>query len=746
MKTTFTHLLQLGLLVTVGLPTALCPVGAQTAPTRTTAAPDSEVHKMTAFTVTAEIGTYAEPDSSSATKTTTPIRNVPTQVLVMNNAFLEDLRAERLGDVYQYMTGVSFNDTRTSDGFTIRGMEGSTNIKNLMVDGLAGLGARFSTPSTANIERVEVLKGPSAVLYGYMQPGGLVNMVTKKPQARSSTTLFASVRTYAADISKFGDDNGYLVNLDTTGPLPTDTKLRYRLIVEHEDKALFRRGREQQNLYVMPSLLYAFSKNTTLNLGLEYVRERKTADDGLVVPLNNIGLVASFDTVYQDRNDKVNDDGLSLSAEFKHAFANGWKLTSSARQVDHQDHSILLRNSTITIVNPIQNSRVNRRFRDSYNERNYRYLDANLQGDVRFAERTHKLLFGASLGWEQNVFDRRSFGASNDIAYRVNIWTPLTDTVAYPPYVPDILADSEIESLGLYAQGQFSLSAKLKAVLSLRHDQIDETYRQSRPVRTGAAASQATVPSAGLVYEVNSHASAYLSYAESFHPVTNSFSSEDISGRSGHWSPEIGEQVEVGLKVDFRPNNLSLNAALFEIKQQNVLQGTAQLNSNGREYFVAIGGIKSRGGEIDVQYKPKPHIQIRAGYAYVDAFVNESLTRSEIGAPQRNVAKHSANLWARYNVPGGSLKGLGFGVGGAYQSKRYGLTTNSAATQFTMPGYYKVDAAVYQQWGRYSFALNVKNALDERYFPGGGSGSAAGNVRIAPGVPREVIFSVRTRF
>lgn len=719
---------------------------AQGVPARPLAPADDEVHKMDTFTVTAEIGTYAEADSSSATKTTTPLRYVPTQVLVMNSAFLEDLRAERLGDVYQYMTGVSFNDTRTSDGFTIRGMEGSTNIKNLMVDGLAGLGARFSTPSTANIERVEVLKGPSAVLYGYMQPGGLVNMVTKKPQARQSTTLFASVRTYAADISEFGDDNGYLVNLDTTGPLTADKKLRYRFIVEHEDKALFRRGREQQNLYVMPSLMYAFSPDTSINVGLELVRERKSADDGLVVPQNNIGLVASFDTVYQDRQDKVDDDGLTLSAEFRHAFANGWKLTASARQVEHQDHSVLLRNSSITILTPLQNSRVNRRFRDSYNERNYRYLDANLQGDFQAGERTHKLLLGASLGWEENVFDRRSFGASNDAAYRVNIWTPVTDTLGYPAYAPDILADSEIESFGFYAQGQISLTPKLKAVLSVRHDRIDETYRQERPVASGAASSKATVPSAGLVYEFTGSTSAYVSYAESFHPVPNSFSSEDINGRSGHWDPELGEQIELGLKVDLRPRNLTLNAALFEIKQRNVLQGTSLLNVNGREYFVAIGGIKSRGGEIDLQFKPRPHIQIRAGYAYVDAFVDETLSVADLGAPQRNVAKHTANLWARYNVPTGSLKGLGFGVGGAYQSERFGLTTNNPATQFVMPSYYKVDAAAYYNRGRYSFALNVKNAFDERYFPGGGSGSAAGNVRIAPGSPREVIFSVRTRF
>lgn len=734
------------LLLLLGGLAGLAPTFAQTTPRPSAIPADDEVHKLDAFTVTAEIGTYAETDSSSATKTASSLRSLPTQVLVMNNAFLEDLRAERLGDVYQYMTGVSFNDTRTSDGFTIRGMEGSSNIKNLMVDGLAGLGARFSTPSTANIERVEVLKGPAAVLYGYMQPGGLVNMVTKKPQARRSTTLFASVRTYASGVSKFGDDNGYLVNLDSTGALSGDQRLRYRLIVEREDKALFRRNREQQNIYFMPSLMYAFSADTSLTVGLEYVRERKSADDGLVVPQNNIALVASFDTVYQDKQDKVDDDGLSLTAEFKHAFANGWKLSATARQVDHEDHSVLLRNSTITILTPLQNSRVNRRFRDSYNERNYKYLDATLQGDVQAGELTHKLLFGATLGWEQNVFDRRSFGASNDAAYRVNIWTPLTDTLGYPTPVPDILADSKIESLGFYAQGQLSLTPRLKAVVAARHDQLDETYRQERPVLTGSAAAKATVPSAGLVYEFSEQVSGYLSYAESFHPVSNSFSSEDINGVAGQWDPELGTQVELGLKVDLRPKALTLNAALFEISQKNVLQGTALLNSNGREYFVAIGGIKSRGGEIDLQYKPAPHIQVRAGYAYVDAFVEESRTVADLGAPQRNVAKHTANLWARYNVPTGALKGLGFGLGGAYQSERFGLTTNNAATQFVMPSYFKVDAAAYYNWGRYSFALNVKNLFDERYFPGGGSGSAAGNVRIAPGSPREMVFSVRTRF
>jgi iron complex outermembrane receptor protein len=708
------------------------------------AADDDEVVHLEAVSVTAEIGTYAEKSATTATKMTTPLRDVPMSLQVLNHEFIADLRAQRMGDIYQFITGLSFSDTRVSDGFSIRGFSGSNNVKNIQVDGLPGIGSRFSTPPSVNIERVEVLKGPAAVLYGYMEPGGLVNMVTKKPQARQRTEIFTSFSMYASDISS---DSGWQGTIDLTGPITADRRLRYRLIAQYEDLDSFRRDIYQRNFYFMPSLMFAWSAHTSLTVGFEYLRERRAADDGLVAPLNREDLVAPIDVVYQNPEDWEQDNGWSYTAEFKHRFADTWQLNLTGRWVDHNDKRDVLRNQAIAnnLTNPAL-STLSRRHNNQYNERNYRTVDANLHGEFMTGALKHRVLGGVTFGWEQNWFDRRSFYSTNLASLTVNIYNP-SRTAAKPPMQPDSITDTQLELFGAYAQLQTELTPRLKLMVGGRYDRQDTEFERHRvsPTRRTASAS-AAVPSFGLVYQPVQELSLYASRSESFHPVSNAFVNEDADGRSGHWDPEVAWQNEVGLKWDWPERNLTATLAVFEIVKDNVLEQTGTPNVNGVNYWIEVGEVKSRGFEIDVQFKPLPHVQLRGGYAYVDAFVARSLVATSQGAKLRNVPEHSANLWARYNVPSGPLKGLGVGFGGAYQSERLGVTTTNAATQFRMSSFVKLDAALYYQWRRHSLALNVKNLADKRYFPGGGSGTVAGNVRLSAGEPRQLTLSLRTTF
>ena len=700
------------------------------------------------FTVTTEIGKYAEPDTDTGTKTPTPQRDIPMSISVMNHAFLADLRAERLADVYQYITGLSFNDSSNLGGFSIRGFESSSNLKNIMVDGMSGLASRFSTPPTANLERVEVLKGPAAILYGYMEPGGLVNMVTKKPQARQKTEIFTSLKSYATDISELGSDPGYTVMIDSTGPITADKRLRYRMIVEYEDIESFRRNRFQRNFYVMPSLMYAWSPDTSLTVGAEVLEEKRAADEGLVALLNRTDTLPSFDVVYQNKDDWQSDSGLVFSANFKHRFSNNWLLNVNARRVLHSDSSHLLRSQTVVARTPITDSFVTRRVRIQENERNYAYLDATLQGELETGKIKHRLLLGVTAGQDQNLFEQIAIGTGTTASLNVNVYNPVLGA-AYPSLPLGTIRDQRFNTQGFYGQLQTNLTSKLKSVVSLRHDRQDVDFKQERPTLLDGSDSSATVPSFGLVYQPSDQMSFYASYAESFHPVINSFSQEDINGVSGKWDPELADQVEVGLKFDFPNQGLTLTAAVFEINKSNITEDTGlstPANTPGVTYWVVVGNIKSQGGEIDLQYRPRPHIQFRAGYAYTDAAISGSRTVANIGAPARNVPVHSANFWARYNFANGALKGLGVGTGIVYQSERLGVTTNDPALQFRMSGYYKADTALYYNWRNYSFSLNVKNVLDKRYIPGGGTGTTAGNVRIQPGEPRQVLASVRVTF
>lgn len=711
-------------------------------------APAGEVIQLQKLTVTTEIGKYAEPDTDTGTKTSTALRDIPMSISVMNQAFLADLRAERLSDVYQYVTGLSFNDTSNLGGFSIRGFEASSNLKNIQVDGMPGLGSRFSTPPTANLERVEVLKGPAALLYGYMEPGGLVNLVTKQPQARQKTEIFTSLKSYATDISKLGSDPGYTVMVDSTGAISKDKRWRYRMIVEYEDLESYRKNRFQRNFYIVPSLMYAWSPNTSLTLGAELLEEKRAADEGLVALLNRTDTLPTFDVVYQNKDDWQSDSGLTLSANFKHRFQNNWLLSVSGRKVDHSDSSHLLRSQTVVARTPITDSIVTRRVRIQENERNYAYVDATLQGEIETGKRKHRLLLGVTAGQDQNLFEQVAIGVGTTASLSVNVYNPALGA-AYPSIPLGTIRDQRFNSLGFYGQAQVGLSDKLKGVVSVRHDRQDIDFKQQRPSVVDGSKSSATVPSFGLIFQPSDKLSFYASYAESFHPVINSFSQENINGVSGEWDPEMASQMEAGIKFDFPQQGLTLTAAVFEITKDNIIEDTGlstPANTPGATYWVVVGSIKSQGGEIDLQYRPRPHIQFRGGYAYTDAAVSASRTLANIGAPARNVPVHSANFWARYNVPSGPIKGLGFGTGVIYQSERLGVTTNDPALQFKLGSYYKMDTALYYNWRNYSFSLNVKNLFDKRYLPGGGTGTTAGNVRIQPGEPRQVIASVRLTF
>jgi len=717
---------------------------AQTAPR---AEPHGEVVQLEKFTVTTEIGNYAEASAITASKSEIPLRDLPRTVSILNAAFISDLRATNMSDLYQYITGLSYNDFRNNDGFSIRGMQGSTNVKNLQVDGLPGTAARFNTPSTSNIDRVEVLKGPAAVLYGYMEPGGLVNMVTKKPMSQRRVEVFTSLGTYASDISRFGADKFFTGRVDLTGPLDAGKHWLYRMIVDYENLERFRRGVVHKNLHIYPSLSYVWNTDTSLTLSFEYLRERRGADEGLVIPLNRIDLIAAFNVRYQRDDDIEEDNGKVFSGLFKHTFSNDWKLTLAGRAVRHGDYGNFWRNSSIVNNANAALTAVQLRPREQDNIRNYDYLDAVLDGDIQAGNLTHRVIFGVTVGAEQNIFNSISNTAShpNNVAWRVNVYNPVFST-PLPAAIPGNYGDTKIDSSGFYTQALVSVTPKIKAMLSARHDRMKQDFMDRRSLATGKAEASATVPTFGVVYQPSDTTSFYASYSEGFHPVLNAFSAEDINGVSGEWSPEESRQKEVGFKLDFPTNSVSLTGALFEIEKDNLIELTNLVNPKGNFYWVPVGSMKSSGAELEFQYRPKPHIQIRGGYAYVDAQITNSRIAASVNAPLRNVPKHSVNLWARYNFAQGPLEGFGVGVGGIYQSDRFGVTTNVATAQYILPSYVKLDGALYYNWKKYSFAVNFSNLLDERYLPGSGSGTTAGDVRVTVGPPRQIIASVRRTF
>ena len=230
--------------VSWALPCLLLPVAGLCAQEAAPANPPAgEVVQLQTFTVTTAIGKYVESMTSAGSKLPMDMKELPNTVQVLNASFLNDTLAQNLDDVYGYVVGMTRVATGATD-FNLRGFTSNgagLNLHNMQVDGLPGLTTRFGSPNTSNIERVEVLKGPASMLYGLINPGGMINLVTKVPKEKRSTTVTGTLSTYAGDISSLGDKFSYSGTLDTTGPIDAGKHWLYRLIVKGEDRDSFRK-------------------------------------------------------------------------------------------------------------------------------------------------------------------------------------------------------------------------------------------------------------------------------------------------------------------------------------------------------------------------------------------------------------------------------------------------------------------------------------------------------------------------
>jgi iron complex outermembrane receptor protein len=286
---------------------------------------------------------YFEDTSSSSMKGESSDKTTPYTVSVTKGTLIEDLQAQRIEDTYDYTTGVT-KVGKNADAIIIRGFQ--TDLQNIQVNGMSGLISRMGSPSTANVERIEVVKGPASVLYGAMQPSGLVNIVTKRPQSEQKTTLETSLQTYMSNgVSKFGSDNGITTTFDTTGPI--NENLFYRFITVGEKLNSYRDNVDFKNLYIYPSLLWNASDNTSLLVALEYGHEDGSADDGLIVANHDISTAANLNTVYQEEGDYDNDEGKAFDINLDHYISDNLFFNFDWRSVFHTDDRKLYENRAV---------------------------------------------------------------------------------------------------------------------------------------------------------------------------------------------------------------------------------------------------------------------------------------------------------------------------------------------------------------------------------------------------------------
>lgn len=679
----------------------------------------------TTVSAQAESTSYQPAPVASIGRTDTPVMETPQSIVTVPPQALRDQKPRNLDDALGNISGITQANTLggTQDAVMKRGF-GDNRDGSIMRDGLPSVLGRNLT---ATADHVEVLKGPASLLYGIQDPGGVVNVVSKKPQLQQYNAVTLRGSTYAHGKQGGGGQ------IDSTGALG-ESSLAYRLIVDHQDENYWRNFGQQRETLVAPSLAW-FGEDTTVNLSYEH-REFKTPfDRGTAIdPRTNkpldIPRTRRLDepfNITEGRSDLSRlDVEHRLDDAWKAHFAYGWTRET------YDDNQ-----ARVTKVDSAKGT-VTRRVDGTHGAvSSDSFATAGLNGDLQLGGFRHELVIGVDS-------EKRKIYRADLIRDTKNTTFDYLDPVygQISPATRVSPADSDqtdkLRSDSLFLQDSWHLNERWILVAGGRYQMYDQYAGRGRPFQANTDINgQKWVPRAGVVYKLNDEVSLYGSYTQSFKP--NSTIAPLSTGEviDSAIQPEEASSWEIGGKLDI-PGRVTANLAFFDIRKRNVM--VSQLDANGDSYVSTAGKVRSYGAELDVSGQLSERWSLIGSYAWLDAEVTEDPELE--GNRLQNVAKDTASLSAVYDA--GSLLGgdnLRLGGGSRYVGKRAGDPANS----FELPSYTVADAfASYDtRLGGHNvgFQVNVKNVFDRRYYP-----SAANSLYVAIGEPRQFEVSTTVEF
>jgi iron complex outermembrane receptor protein len=651
----------------------------------------------------------------SATRTDTPLRDIPQSIQAVPEQVFEDQQVIRVEEAVRNVSGVFQGNTAggATTAYVIRGFEQLSTLQDGFVL------SDYGSPETANLERVEVLKGPASILYGATEPGGAVNLVTKKP---------LSEPFFEAEFQA-GSYNFIRPRFDISGPLNPDKSLLYRLNAAYETSDGFRdfdQGIER--IFIGPSVTWNISDRTDVTFQLSYLDDKRPLDRG--IPAFGEGIVnIPFSRILGEPNDFIENQQLTAKYELEHRFSENWTLRNAFQylnedlRVNNFDPDTLEENDGILS----RNQRIIDQLTQSYS------LQTNLVGKFATGSIQHTLLFGVDLSRRSRDLD---FASNLSTSAPINIFNPVYNLVPRVSFSEmDLLLSqrTKTDNLGIYVQDQITLSDNLKLLVGGRFDIVDQKI-DNNPTAFDSASSSSTQsnnafsPRVGIVYQPIEPISLYASYSRSFRP------NEATTFDGSLLEPERGTQYEVGVKADLLGDRLSTTLSFYQITKSNV----ATVDINNPDFSIASGEQRSQGVELDISGEILPNWKIIASYAYTDAEVTED-NSIPVGNRLNNIPEHSASLWTTYEISSSSLQGLGFGIGFSFVGDRQGDIENT----FELPSYFLTNGTIYYRRRNWKAAVTVKNLFDIGYFE---SSTGVRERGAYPGAPLTILGSISVEF
>ena len=683
----------------------------------TTAAKDGET-----LTVTADPNTPAEAtngyqplNTSTATLTNMPMLDIPQVVNTVSDQVLEDQHSTTLDEALYNVSNVVQTNTLggTQDAFVRRGF-GANRDGSIMTNGLRTVLPRSFNAAT---ERVEVLKGPASTLYGILDPGGLINVVTKRPERTFGGSL-------SATSSSFGGGTG---QVDVTGPID-GTRMAYRLTGEYQDEDYWRNFGNERSTFIAPSLTW-FGDDATVTVLYSHRDYKTPFDRGTIFDLNTKKAVDVDRKTRFDEPFNVTDgqsDLAQLNAEYR--LNSQWtaKFDYSYSQDKYSD------NQARVMAYDAKTGNLTRRVDATQGSTQRMHSTrADLQGNVDIAGFYNEILTGVS--YENYDLLRTDMMRCKNVK-GFNIYHPVYGKLNKCTTVSAADSDQTLkqESYSAYAQDALYLTDKWIAVAGMRYQYYTQYAGKGRPfnVNTDSRDEQWT-PKLGLVYKLTSSVSLFANYSQTFMPQSS------IASYIGDLPPETSNAYEVGAKFDLF-DGVTANIALFDIHKRNVLYNESV---GGETIAKTAGRVRSQGVEVDLAGSLTENTNIIASYGYTDAKVLEDPDYA--GKPLPNVPRHTGSLFLTYDIHNAFAGNtLTLGGGGHGVSRR--SATNGA--DYYLPGYFVADAfAAYKMKLQYPVTLqvNVKNLFDKTYYT---SSIATNNLGNQIGDPREVQFTVKMEF
>lgn len=641
--------------------------------------------------------------------------DLPQSIAVVGQGIIREQQAQRLSDIVKNVNGVYITTTRgnVQESFGARGYSfGSTNLfKN---------GARVNSgvmPEVSSLERVEVLKGSAAILFGQVAPGGIMNMVTKQPKFNSGAEISMRVGSYSL----------YKPSFDVYGPL--SSSIAYRVNGSYENAESFRDEVSSERFYINPSFLFRLGKKTDLLAEGDYLYHEFTPDfgigslDGKKIP--EVPRSRFMGTSWQYSKTQQATSTLTL----KHQFNDAWKLnTSASYQYYKRDYFAVER------IQAAANGDWNRPLGKILSIENYYAAQINLIGNVKTGSLQHKILAGVD--GDHYITESNSFsfpqvtGLPANIYDQFNILDPnkFTERTDIPEATNTSRAKTPVYRFGAYVQDLIKISEKINFLAGIRWSYVETRGARTTNLLTGTKTTAANrydkafSPRFGVVYKPTNTTSLFASYSNSF-VVNNGM---DIDSNS--LKPSIIDQYEIGVKNEFFNGVLSANLTVYRIVNNNLAQTAPFLKdgteNNNNTIKQLTGQTTSDGVEIDLAAHPIKGLDIMAGYSY--NYMRYTKTDTTIGSFREgerlvNNPYHTANGSVFYTIGRGRLKGVKAGVTIVYIGERNagwnsdivkpaGATTYEYRDRmFSVDGYTTLDLSAGYSFRKFSVMGKVSN-------------------------------------